>query len=65
MKDPLSRFSRHELEQFFARFQTNRDAHLRRLAAEALKKDPGCLREAAKNAPPKGVDMLRGYLVKR
>ncbi|MCR9216166.1 MAG: DUF3553 domain-containing protein [bacterium] len=65
MKDPLSRFNRHELEQFFARFQTNRDAHLRRLAAEALKKDPGCLREAAKNAPPKGVDMLRGCLVKR
>lgn len=65
MKDPLSRFSRHELEQFFARFQTNRDAHLRQLAHEALKKDPGCLREAAKNAPPKGVDMLRGYLTKR
>jgi hypothetical protein len=65
MKDPLSRFNRHELEQYFARFTTNRDAHLRQLALEALKKDPGCLREAAKNAPPRGVDMLRGFLVKR
>lgn len=65
MKDPLSRFSRQELEEFFARFEANRDTHLRQLAQEALKKDPGCLREAAKNAPPRGVDMLRGFLVKR
>ena len=65
MKDPLSRFSRHELEEFFARFKTNRDAHLRQLATEALKKDPGCLRDAAKNAPASGVDMLRCFLVKR
>jgi len=65
MKDPLSRFSRHELEEYFNRFEANRDTHLRQLANEALKKDPGCLRVAAQNAPPKGVDMLRGFLVKR
>lgn len=65
MKDPLSRFSRHELEQFYARFKTNRDAHLRQLAQEALKKDPSCLRKAAENAPPKGVELLRHFLVKR
>jgi hypothetical protein len=65
MKDPLSRFSRHELEQFYARFRANRDAHLRQLAQEAVRKDPGCLRKAAENAPSQGVDMLRGFLVKR
>ncbi len=65
MKDPLSRFSRHELEQFYTRFKANRDSHLRQLALEALKKDPGCLRQAAENAPAQGVDMLRGFLVKR
>lgn len=65
MKDPLSRFSRHELEEYFSRFETNRDNHLRQLAQEALKKDPGCLRVAAENAPSRGVDLLRGFLVKR
>lgn len=65
MKDPLTRFSRHELEEYFSRFETNRDNHLRQLAQEALKKDPGCLREAAQNAPSKGVALLRGFLVKR
>lgn len=37
MKDPLARFSRHELEEFFKRFATERDAHLKRLLFEAKK----------------------------
>ncbi|MFU8828748.1 MAG: DUF3553 domain-containing protein [Phycisphaerales bacterium] len=65
MKDPLSRFSRHELEQFFDRFETNRNSHLKQLASEAVKTDPACIREAAVNAPPSGVNMLRAFLVKR
>lgn len=37
MKDPLTRFNRHELEQFFKRFATEREAHLKRLLFEAKK----------------------------
>jgi hypothetical protein len=35
MQDPLSRFSRHELEQFFDRWAFERDMHLGRLLQEA------------------------------
>ena len=34
LNDPLSRFNRHELEQFFDRWAFERDAHLNRLLAE-------------------------------
>jgi hypothetical protein len=34
LDDPLSRFSRQELEQHFARFATDRDQHLQRLVQE-------------------------------
>lgn len=35
LADPLSRFNRHELEQYFDRWASERDAHLRRLVDEA------------------------------
>ena len=51
LKDPLSRFNRHELERFFDRFKTNLDAHLKRLAFEMRKEDPAGLAAAAAAAP--------------
>ena len=35
LEDPLTRFNRHELEHFFDRWATERDAHLSRLIAES------------------------------
>ncbi|MHC4810439.1 MAG: DUF3553 domain-containing protein [Planctomycetota bacterium] len=35
LDDPLNRFNRHELERFFDRWATERDAHLARLVAES------------------------------
>lgn len=51
LKDPLSRFSRHELEQLFARFRTNLDAHLKKLALETKRQDPAVYAAASAAAP--------------
>lgn len=59
MKDPLSRFSRHELERFFDRFRVNLDGHLKKLAFEMRKADPSGLSQAAANAAPEGRQALR------
>ena len=58
LDDPLSRFSRHELEQYFDRWAQEREAHLHRLLQEAgadssavrqvLSKGPAGAREAAR-----------------
>ncbi|MCW5775691.1 MAG: DUF3553 domain-containing protein [Phycisphaeraceae bacterium] len=40
MSDPLSVFSRHELEQLFSRFAVVLDAHARKLLKEGLKREP-------------------------
>lgn len=39
LADPLGRFNRHELEQFFTAFAVVRDAHLRKLLPDARKAD--------------------------
>lgn len=59
LKDPLSRFNRAELEQFFQRFRTNLDGHLKRLLFELKKDDPGAARELAPTAPPAAQQMLK------
>jgi hypothetical protein len=41
LKDPLSSFSRHELEESFRRFQGLLDQHLRKLVKECRKLEPG------------------------
>jgi len=40
LKDPLTRFNRHELEQWFSRFRIAVDDHLKRLARDVRKIDP-------------------------
>jgi hypothetical protein len=59
LKDPLSRFNRHELERLFGRFVMIRDEHLKRLAQEMRKKDPSGLAGAIRSAPPAVQQTLR------
>jgi hypothetical protein len=59
LKDPLSKFSRHELERLFDRFRANLDAHLKKLAFEMRKADPASLSEAIASAGPEQRQALR------
>jgi hypothetical protein len=52
LKDPLSKFSRHELERLFDRFRVNLDAHLKKLGFELKKEDPSGMAAAIAAAPP-------------
>lgn len=51
LDDPLSRFTRHELEQFFERWSFLRNKHLAKLVEE-LKHEPAALEAAMRHAPP-------------
>lgn len=51
LKDPLSRFNRHELEQWFSRFQMELDSHLRKLLREARRQEPAMVEELLAQAP--------------
>lgn len=59
LKDPMSRFNRHELEDFFVRFKIALDAHLKRLLKDVRKQDPGFLPELQASASPAGQQALR------
>jgi hypothetical protein len=61
MNDPLSRFTRQELEQYFDRWALERDSHLARLHEEA-RREPGMLEqvdELLRQAPPAARHALR------
>jgi len=51
LDDPLSRFTRHELEQFFERWSFLRQKHLAKLIEE-LKHEPMALETIMRHAPP-------------
>lgn len=59
LKDPLSRFSRHELEQSFAKFRVEVDNHLRKLVKDVAKQDPQALRELTAAAPAAAQQAIR------
>jgi hypothetical protein len=59
LKDPLSRFNRHELERFFKRFAHARDEHLKKLVLELKKKDPALLGRTLRGAVPSAQQALR------
>ena len=59
LADPLSRFSRQELEQFFRRYADARDNHLAELAAELRRTDPPALDEVLRNAPHDARHVVR------
>ncbi len=61
LKDPLTRFSRHDLELLFQRFALNRDAHLRKLAGEIKREDPGAISELLPGAPAAAQQAMRRF----
>ncbi|RMH29165.1 MAG: DUF3553 domain-containing protein [Planctomycetota bacterium] len=54
LADPLSRYTRHELETLFERFAAAREDHLKSLAAEARRSPPAHLESVLRDAPPAG-----------
>jgi len=61
LKDPMSRFSRPELEQLFERFATARDQHLKSILDEARKRNPGLIDSVARSAPEAARIALRRF----
>lgn len=59
LKDPLSRFSRHELEQYFDRFRRLLDDHLAKQVRELFRRNPAAVAGLAAKAPPAGQQALR------
>lgn len=43
LKDPLSHYSRHELETAFRRFQNSLDQHMRKLVKDVKRQEPGLI----------------------
>jgi len=58
LNDPMSRFSRHDLEAFFQRWKFALDAQLGKLLQEA-RREPGTLEAATKGAPPSAQAAVR------
>lgn len=59
MKDPLARFNRHELEQYFKRFATERDGQLKRLLLDAKKQPSPEVEKVKSEAPPSAREAMR------
>ncbi len=59
LRDPLSRFSRHELEQYHGRFRIELDTHLKKLLRDARRANPAIITEATAAAAPSGRQALR------
>lgn len=59
LKDPLSRFNRHELEQHFQEFRVAADNHLRKLVREMARADAAGLRAMTAAASPDAQHALR------
>lgn len=59
MRDPLTKFSRHELEQFFQRFSGEREAHLKKVLADVRKSDDPEARRLLANPPAYAKDIVR------
>jgi hypothetical protein len=59
LKDPLSRFNRHELEQWFAKFKIELDSHLRKLLKDVRRQEPALIDAALANANPAAKAAIR------
>lgn len=59
LKDPMTRFNRHELEELFKRFALERDTHLKTLVIEGKRKDPATTEKLLAAAPSEARDALR------
>ena len=58
LADPLSRFTRHELEELFDRWAAQRDEHMGRLLQE-VKIGPDVVAKLVESAPPGARDAVR------
>jgi hypothetical protein len=65
LADPLSVFSRHDLEEAFERFSTLRDAHLRSLVQLARRDEPEALAGLGRKVPPRVRELLTRMLTGR
>ena len=65
LADPLSRFSRHELEEFFRDFRRNLDKALTKAVGDASRVDPAELKEIARTAPPEVQRALQALYRRR
>lgn len=61
LRDPLSKFNRHELELFFDRYAAARDAHVVTLLREIKKKDSAALAAAIAAAPSGARNAIRRF----
>lgn len=61
LRDPLSKFNRHELELFFDRYAAARDAHVVTLLREIKKKDASELPKAIDAAPSGARNAIRRF----
>ncbi len=59
LKDPMTRFNRHELEELFRRWVQIRDEHFREMCFHLKRNDPALLAEGLKLAPPRAANMIR------
>lgn len=65
LTDPLSRFSRHELEELFDRFQRELAKHVQSLAKEMVRSAPPELAAIARDADPAAQRVLRSLDMRR
>lgn len=61
LKDPMTRFNRHELEDLFKRWAMVRDEHLKKLVWEMKKQDPVGLSLAVKGATGKAQALMKRF----
>jgi len=65
LKDPLERFSRHELEAFYDRFHVALDRHLEKVVREVRTQDPGAVDRVAALATPEARAALKRLHARR
>lgn len=65
LTDPLSHFSRHELEDAFSRFRASLDDHLKKLVREARAKEPEALSGLGAKVSPEMKGLLTRMLTQR
>ncbi|MBX3380549.1 MAG: DUF3553 domain-containing protein [Phycisphaeraceae bacterium] len=65
MRDPLSRYNRHELETLFSRFRQNLDAHARKTLKELKKLDAAAFSQVLAQATPEAQAAVRRIDINR
>ncbi len=61
LRDPMTRFNRHELEDLFRRFAQVRDEHLRKVVLEVKKTEPAAIAPLMKQAPRGAMNAMKRF----